>query len=77
MEWIELIELTDEKVSYRYYPEGKNEYGIVSLMRKTGELIHDVPCLNVLLTYAGHAWRRIEKYQKENNFPKKAMIAWG
>ena len=41
MEYIELEFLSDEKVSYRYYPEGGDEYGIVSLMRKTDEVIHD------------------------------------
>ena len=44
MEDLVLESLTDEKVTYRYYPEGKDAYGIVSLMRKTGECIHDMPC---------------------------------
>lgn len=79
MEWIELEELTDDKVSYRYYPEDDKEYGIVSLMRKTGQRIHDKPCPNdehYISMYVGMAWQRLDKYQKEGNFPKRAMIAW-
>ena len=76
MEWIYLDELTDEKVSYRYYPEGGKEYGIVALMRKTGGLIHEKKCPDTLSNYHCHAWRRLEKYQRDNNFPEKDLIAW-
>ena len=76
MEWIYLNELTDEKVSYRYYPEGKEKYGIVALMRKTGELIHEKVCPDTLSNYYGHALHRLEKYQREDNFPEKDLIAW-
>ena len=44
MEDLKLESLTDEIVSYRYYPEGGKEYGIVSLNRKTGERILDLLC---------------------------------
>ena len=76
MEWIYLNELTDEKVSYRYYPENGKEYGIVALMRKTGELVHEKVCADTASSYHCHAWGRLEKYQRENNFPEKDLIAW-
>ena len=76
MEDIKLELLTEEKVSYRYYPEGGEKYGIVSLNRKTGERIHDMPCPDTMSMYAGQAWRRLEEYQRENNFPEKALVMW-
>ena len=76
MEYIELVELTDNKATYRYYPEGGQEYGIVSLNRKTGERIHDKICPNSISMYAGHTWRRLEEYQATGEFPKRAQIAW-
>ena len=34
---IELLELTDKIVKYKYIPENSDEYGIVSFDRVTGE----------------------------------------
>ena len=76
MERIELELLTDDIVSYRYYPEGGEEYGIVSLNRKTGERILDLPCPNSISMYAAHAWRRLEEYQSRNCFPEKGWTMW-
>ena len=76
MERIYLLELTDEKVTYRYHPEGGKEYGIVSLMRKTGERIHEKPCPDSLTSYAFHALDRLEDYQKMGEFPEKGLVFW-
>lgn len=76
MEWIILESLTDEKATYRYYPEDSKEYGIVSLMRKTGKRIHDKPHPDVISEYARQAWRRLEEYQKNGHFPERGQIAW-
>ena len=76
MEYLELELLTEDKVSYRYYPEGGQEYGIVSLDRQTGQRIHDLPCPGSISAYAGQAWRRIEEYQRDNNFPERGLVAW-
>lgn len=76
MEDLELVLLTDEKVSYRYYPNGKEAFGIVSLMRKTGKRIHDEPCPGVSSEYARQAWARLDEYQESGNFPERGMVAW-
>ena len=79
MEYIVLEKLTDDIVAYRYYPEGGQEYGIISLNRKTGERIHDKPCSDekyYISMYAGQAWRRLDEYQAAGEFPKRAQIAW-
>ena len=76
MEYLRLELLTENKVSYRYYPEGGDEYGIVSLMRKTGKRIHDLFCPDAISSYAGQAWRRLEEYQTKNHFPEEDLVAW-
>ena len=76
MEYLKLELLTDDKVSYRYYPEGGKNYGVVSLMRKTGERVHDRQCPDSVSSYAGQAWRRLDKYQRENHFPETDIVAW-
>ena len=75
MEYIELEFLSDDKVSYRYYPEGGDEYGIVSLMRKTDEVIHD-KVYDVFGMYKGQAVYRMRKYNETGEFPKKATVMW-
>ena len=50
------------------------EYGIVALVRKIGELIHEKVCPDILSNYYCHAWRRLEKYQRDNNFPEKDLM---
>ena len=76
MEWIYLEELTDEKVTYRYYPENGEDFGIVSINRKTGQRFHDMPCPGVASLYAGQAWHRLDEYNRKSNFPEKALVAW-
>ena len=78
MEYLELIELTEEKAVYRYYPEGKEKWGIVSINRKTGNVFHDKHYDENDHTemYHGMAWSRLRKYQAADNYPKKAQIAW-
>ena len=45
-------------------------------MRKTGELIHEKEGPDTLSNYHCNAWRHLEKYQRDDNFPEKDLIAW-
>lgn len=76
MEWIFLVSLTDEKVTYRFQPDYSKEYGVVSLMRKTGKRVLEQPHPDAPLEYAGMAWAKIEDCQKNGSFPEKAIVAW-
>ena len=76
MVYVYLMELTDEKVTYRYHPDGGEDFGIVSLMRKTGKRIHDKPCPNYTSMFARHAWRLLARYQEAGEFPEKGKIGW-
>ncbi|MBR0150990.1 MAG: hypothetical protein IJP89_06485 [Synergistaceae bacterium] len=76
MEDIRLELLTDEIVSYRYYPEGGEEYGIVSLNRKTNEVVHDKAYPNVSGMYKRQAVYRMRRYNEAGEFPEKATVIW-
>lgn len=65
-----------KKATYRYYPNGGTAYGVVSLMRKTGERIHDKPCPGTGSMYVRMAWKRLDECQEKCEFPQKAMVAW-
>ena len=64
---LELIEITEADVKYRYYPEDSKEYGIVIEEKADG---YDT-------SYAAHALRRLEEYCEKNTFPKEDIVAWG
>lgn len=73
---IEFIELTENIVRYKFFPENSKEYGIVALNRQTGERILEKEVKGYLLNYAAHAFHRMEEYQNKNDFPKEDMVAW-
>ena len=73
---IELLELTDKIVKYKYIPENSDEYGIISLDRMTGEKKIDKLVLGYSMNYPAHAFHRIKEYLVNNNFQKKDIIAW-
>lgn len=73
---IEKLDLTNSTARYKYYPEKYDESGIVALNRNTGERILEEALAGYGNTYAAHALRRIEEYQKIGKFPEKDIIVW-
>ena len=73
---IELVELTEEMVSYNFFPENADQHVIVSLNRKNGERSIKKSVEGYSANYAAHALRRIEEYQREGDFPQKDIVAW-
>ena len=73
---IEKLELTNSTARYKYYPEKSEKSGIVALNRNTGERILEESLAGYDNTYAAHALRRIEEYQRDGKFPEKDTIAW-
>lgn len=73
---IELLELTEETVKYKYFPEQSEKHGIVALGRRTGERALEKVAEEYSSNYAAHALCRIEEYQKRGEFPKKDIVAW-
>ena len=73
---IEKLELTDSTARYKYYPENSERSVIVALNRNTGERILEESLSGYDNTYAAHALRRIEEYQRDGKFLEKDKIAW-
>lgn len=81
MEWLELIELTDEIVRLRYYPEQRSaigESGEVTYFRKNGDWNFDKLAKGYSGNYALHACQAAQRCDKLNggNFKKEGLIGW-
>ena len=74
---LELIEITEADVKYRYYPEDSKEYGIVIVRKTTRERDIEEKADGYDTSYAAHALRRLEEYCEKNTFPKEDIVAWG
>ena len=73
---IELLELTEDFAKYKFFPEDSKDYGIVALNRKSKERVFEKQVAGYGTTYAAHALRRIEEYQKQGDYLIKDMVAW-
>ena len=81
MEWLELIELTDEIVRLRYYPEQRSatgEFGEVTYFRKTEDWRFDKIADGYSRNYALHACQAAQRVDKLNGgmFHKEGLIGW-
>ena len=81
MEWIKLIELTEEIVRLRYYPEQHSavgEYGEVTYLRKTDDWQFDKIAKDYPSSYALHACQAAQRCEKFNNgdFEREGLIGW-
>lgn len=73
---VKKISVTDSVVTYRYYPENKKAYGIVSVNRKTGQRSFDKVETEYGTRYAAHACVWIERQIKRGQFPETGGEAW-
>lgn len=73
---IHLLELTDEKVVYGYFPNGEKNGGKVAFSRKSKEKKILEKADGYPNTYAFHALKRIEEYDTIGEYKEKDMIAW-
>lgn len=81
MEWLELIEVTDEKVRLKYYPEQTSacgEFGEITYFRKTEDWHFDKIAKSYGSNYALHAALAARRADKLNNgeFKTSGLIAW-
>lgn len=82
MEFMELVDVNDDIVCYRYYPEqcsATGEFGEVTYFRKTGERRFDKVAKvgGFGIEYALHACLSIERLsQNGGHFPKSGVNGW-
>lgn len=75
---LELLELTEEYVQYKFYPEGKKDnFGIVQVNRKNFKDRFIVKeALDVSDMYRGMAMVRVGMLVQDGEFPETSACAW-
>ena len=78
---LRLKERNEEKITYRYYPNGEDEFGILSYSFITKELTEEKVCkgdkFGAYDMCKSFAKRAIRLFAEENEFPEYEMVAWG
>lgn len=73
---VEKVKVTDEKATYKYFPESSSKFGIISFSRKTGERCLEKELPGYDSKYYCKAMNKIVEYNKSGVFPKSGMVAW-
>lgn len=77
---VRLEHINNDVAVYKYYPENKNNYGIISVNTNTGLIKENIPVKGEYggenSMYRSHAFSTMRKFFKEKNFPKEWMTAW-
>lgn len=73
---LKLLELTEHKVIYEYFPEGKEISGKVELNLVTGERRIIEKAEGYMSSYAFHALKKIEEYCDTGDFKESGIVAW-
>ena len=73
---LELLEITETMVKYKYYPEALKEYGIIMIDRMSEERKVEKEVTGYGSNYLAHAFRRIKENIKNGNFQEKDIVAW-
>jgi len=72
-----LIERREGKLVYRYFPEGKEDYGVVSYDKRTDTTtIETLAKEDEFQWYALKMLSRIRKMKEKGSFDTEGMVAW-
>ena len=72
-----LIKNNDAEIQYAYYPEGKNDLGIVSYNKITDD--YSIVMASEKDQHHSYAWKmisRLRKYVEAGTFKEEGMVAW-
>lgn len=76
-----LHQIADGIYVYKYFPESKDIYGVVSIDAYSGKTeikqLSTHPFDKVTKNYALHAINRLRKYRKEDEYKEEDFVAWG
>lgn len=73
----EIVENTQEHVTYKYFPEGKDDSGLISVRKKDLEIIKQEIAPNDDFRWCFlKLFKRIKEFVKDDNFDKNGIIAW-
>lgn len=66
-----------ETVEYNFFPNGKEEYGTISVDKNTGDIdvIKNAKGDDYAI-YLGHAVSQVSKFQKSGEYLQETTVAW-
>lgn len=74
---LKLIEETNSKVVYDYFPEQEDEFGTVTLNKLTGEIIDvKIASNDEHERYMHHAVSKVIDLFKNGSYSKEVVVAW-
>lgn len=74
---LKLVENTNSKVVYNYFPENEKTYGVVSLDKSNGEVLNvNIAKNDVHNRYMHHAVSKVIKFIEDSVFPEEEIVAW-
>lgn len=73
----ELLHKNDASYTYKYHPEGKDDFGLLRLDIGSKECeIVELAEADEFKSYAFHAIDHIEEKTEKGNPPEQGMVAW-
>ena len=69
----------DDDCIYFYYPEGKEDYGIITINKKTGKITVNSLAKEdqgIRIFYAYKLVRRLEEFYRTGEYRDSGMVAW-
>lgn len=72
-----MIEATDQFICYRYFPEGKTEYGEIRVDKSSKEVVnHKLSPNDEFQWYFFKMYHKILDFINHDEFDESGMIAW-
>lgn len=73
----EMIVNTSDRVAYRYFPDGLEESGFISVRKSDSEIIDQIIAPNDDFNWCfNKMYKRIKEYIQKEQFDKSGIIAW-
>lgn len=68
--------VNDDIIEFRYYPEGKNCSGIITMSHNAVLISKIIAANDETEWYAGHMMSRMREMIKLSDFPEQGIVAW-
>jgi len=73
----EMMDNTEDRITYRYFPEGKEFFGSISVHKSDKSIVEQVIAPNdEFKWYFFHMYKRIRQYIDEDKFQSNGIVAW-
>ena len=73
----EMLENTKERIAYRYFPDNKEESGLISVRKSDSKIIDQIIASNDDFKWCFFKmYKHIKQYIEKNHYEEKGIIAW-